>query len=99
MKTYKRILVSDYELTEIYEDENLGLFREGLTTIDFLDVYRCTECIYKLNGEDLKGTKLVLGDNTEVIVKEKYKDMETLRRALKAEVIEAQKLIQKNESS
>lgn len=96
-KKFERILVSDYELTVIYEDEKLGINREGRTTVDFLDVYRCEEVIYNLGDDEHSGTRLILGDNSDIIVKEKYKEVETLRRAMKAEVIQAQRVIKTDE--
>jgi len=90
MPKLNKILVSDYELTEVYEDEALAIFREGKTTIDFLEIWRCREHIYTIRNKEVEGTAIVFVDSSEIIVKEKYKEIEQIRRDIKAELIKAQ---------
>ena len=93
MAKYDKILLSDYELTEVYHDENLGINREGRTTVDFLGVWRCHEYTYKgKNNKETEGTRIIFVDGESIVVKEKYDLIEKLRREIKQEYITAQSI-------
>ena len=88
---------SEIELTEICEDESLGLKYESITTINAADIHRCSKTWYsiKVDGEDKRewGTRIIMMDFEEIIVAEKYAEVEAVRRKVKADLMEVEKKI------
>lgn len=97
---------SEIELTEICEDESLGLKYRSITTINAADIHRCSKTWYVLKdgGDDKRewGTRIIMMDFEEIIVAEEYKEVEAIRRQVKAGLTEIEKKIKeivKNEKA
>lgn len=81
---------SEIELVEICEDESMGLKYKSKTTIDVFDIHRCSITWFSLDGNRTYGTRIIMLDAEEIIVLEKYEEIESIRRKIKAEFIKEQ---------
>lgn len=87
---------SEIELTEICEDEGMGLKYESKTTIDCFDVHRCSKTWYVMKDNREWGTRIIMLDGEEIIVAERYEDVEAVRRKIKAEFIKQENAKESN---
>jgi len=79
--------ISEGELTEIIEDESMGLNYVSKTSIDFKEVYRVSKYQYRIGKEDYRGSRIIMYDSEIILVAESYNKVETTRRMVKALII------------